>query len=454
MGCSGEAKAVAQVRMKQNKNSAQRSAVESALEPPMRTGVRVAAAIAVVVCLGAVWTLVRDNPPPPATGQAPPLAYGTESPVQAGQDAIPPAPAEATVVVAPPIVRATAQPKRTLETRELVARLCRWDESVDLLNPESVSHWRQNLLELVQHGTDAVPAIREFLEKNIDLDFGLPGWQLLGYPSARVALFDVLTQIGGPEAAALMLDTLRTTAVPREIALLARNLEGLAPEDPQYRDEAMQSARRTLNMAASGNLEGRDVAPLFEVLRKYGGVGLAQELEQANEHWNYYGAMALAQLPEGAGVPSLIRLAQEQKGSVPLQMLAQLAFQYPAARAALLEQARLNQISSSAWPYLQSVLAGDRFRFVDSVLDETGATVNRPEMQWVHIDTGNQNFYKAPDSSSLAPDQLTQQLDLVDALLAVTQDPAASRHLTQTRATLVDRLTETAAVSPVAQFPQ
>ena len=35
------------------------------------------------------------------------------------------------------------------------------------------------------------------------------------------------------------------------------------------------------------------------------------------------------------------RLTQEQKDYAPLQMLAQLASQYPDARAALLEQARL-----------------------------------------------------------------------------------------------------------------
>jgi len=434
--------------MKQNDNSARRSAVESRSEQPVRTSVRVAVVLAVVVCLGAVWALVRDKPPPATTAVLPPAQRLRQNHVRIGQRAIPPAPPDATAVIAPPIAPATSRSEPTPETRELVARLCQWDKSGDPLTSESVTNWRQNLQQLVQHGAAAVPAIREFLEKNTDLDFGLSGWRMLGYPSARAALFDALAQIGGPEATALTLDTLRTTADPREIALLALNLEKLAPEDPRYRDEAVQAARQTLAAVASGKLEGRDVAPLFEVLQKYGGAGLAPELEQANQQWNYYAVMALAQLPEGAGVPSLLRLAQEQKGYAPLQMLAQLASQYPDARAALLEQARLNQIPPSAWPYLQSVLAGDRVRFVDSVLDETGATVNMAEMQWVHIVAGNQNFYQAPDSASLAPEQLTQQVRLVDALLAVAQDPAAVQALQQSRTQLQQRLSQVAAVAP------
>ena len=446
--------------MKQNDNSARRPAVERNPDQSVRTTVRLAGAIAVVVCLGGIWALVRKQQPPPATTQAlpPPQSMG-ENPVHVGPHAGSPAPTTqpdaqgrvegaTTAANAPRIAPATSRPEPTPETRELVARLCQWDKSGGPLTQESVTNWIQNLQQLVQHGAAAVPAIREFLEKNTDLDFGLPGWQKLGHPSARDALFDALARIGGPEATALTLDTLRTTAAPREIALLARNLEKLAPEDPQYRDEAVQSARQTLALAASGKLEGRDVAPLFEVLRKYGGTGVAPELEQATQQWNYYAVMALAQLPEGAGVPSLVRLAQEQKGHAPLQMLAQLACQYPDARAALLEQARLNQISPSGWPYLQSVLTGDRFRFVDSVLDETGATVNTPEMQWVHIGVGNQNFYKAPDSASLAPEQINQQVRLVDALLAVAQIPAAVQALQQSRTQLQQSLSPLAAVAP------
>jgi len=55
------------------------------------------------------------------------------------------------------------------------------------------------------------------------------------------------------------------------------------------------------------------------------------------KQWNYYAVIALAQLPDGAGVPSLIRMAQEENGYGPLQMLAQLASDNPDARTALLD---------------------------------------------------------------------------------------------------------------------
>lgn len=314
-------------------------------------------------------------------------------------------------------------------TRELVARLSTLDLSSGRVTQEGMTDWTESFQQLVQHGAAAVPAIREFLAKNADFDFGPSGWRMLGYPSARAALFEALAQIGGSEALALTLDTLRTTAAPREIALLARNLEKMSAEEPQYPEEAVQAARETLEMAASGRLEDRDVAPLFEVLNKYGAGATVQDLEQASKQWNYYAVIALAQLPDGAGVPSLIRMAQEQRGYGPLQVLAQLASEYPDARAALLEQARLNQIPASAWPYLQSVLAGHRFHFVDSFFDESAATASRSDLQVVHIAYGNQNYYMETDATRLSPEQINEQMGLIEELLAVAQDPAAAQAL-------------------------
>ena len=74
--------------------------------------------------------------------------------------------------------------------------------------------------------------------------------------------------------------------------------------------------------------------------------GVVPELEETTGKWKYYSAMALAQLPDGAGVPSLIRMAQDPneagKGilDVVLQTLAQVSTQYPEARAALVEHFR------------------------------------------------------------------------------------------------------------------
>src|SRR5947209_8546404 len=81
--------------------------------------------------------------------------------------------------------------------------------------------------------------------------------------AARAAMFHALVQIGGAEGLAGTLQTLQTTADPREIAVLAQNLEKLAPG--LHRQEAIEASRDALAMAALGKLEGADVAPLFEV---------------------------------------------------------------------------------------------------------------------------------------------------------------------------------------------
>ena len=132
---------------------------------------------------------------------------------------------------------------------------------------------------LTQQGVTALPAIREFLEQNQDLNFAaVSGGGLLGQTSVRAALIDALQQIGGPEATALMLQTLQTTALPSEIAQLARNLEQQAPG--QYRQETLNAVTDVLAMAEKGQLAGWDVGALFQVLQNYGDATTVAALAQ------------------------------------------------------------------------------------------------------------------------------------------------------------------------------
>src|SRR5207245_1821343 len=132
--------------------------------------------------------------------------------------------------------------------------LCVLDQSGIAESQEQVAQWKENLQQLVAQGTGGLAAIGEFLQKNVDRTFG-PG-NGLGYASARAAMFDALVQIGGAEGIAVTLQTLQNTADPREIALLAQNLEKLAPGE--HRQDALEAARDALAMAASGKLEGLD----------------------------------------------------------------------------------------------------------------------------------------------------------------------------------------------------
>jgi hypothetical protein len=235
----------------------------------------------------------------------------------------------------------------------------------------------------------------------------------------------------------LSLQTLRTTADPLEIALLARNMEQQAPG--QYRQEALNAARETLALAAQDKPNIRDVAPLFQLLQTYGDPSVLSELQSTLPRWNYYTTMALAGLPDGAGIPTLIREVQDPAAdsastrNVALQMLAQGSPQYPEAGTVLVEQARLNQISDYAWRQIAWVLGGDQYQFGSQLFDNKLAPPTGPGVRTYHIESGNQNFYTTPVGANLSADQINQRRALIDQLLGVTSNPTAVQGLQSAR---------------------
>ena len=376
---------------------------------------------------------VDTNPPPAATNH--------------------PALAQQPAPVPPPRIPGPELPPPSAESRQLVNTLCQLDPAGGPMTPERAAQWKQNFEQLVQGGATSVSAIAEFLRLDTDWAFDAGDARLLGYSSARTAMLDALVRIGGAEAIGVLGDILQTTAVPREIALLARHLETLAPE--QYRAQAVEAARQSLAMAVEKQLEGFDVAPLFEVIQKYGGPEIVSELEHASRQWNYYATLALGNLPDGAGVPSLISMAalgpdnQPKPGRLQaLQLLAQLASANPDARTALLEQARADQISANFWPYLAPPLSGDQAHVQDSVLNDNLPALASASTSSSHVNLNNQNFFYAPIGGGLTVEQANQQLLLVNELAAVTSNADAQRVLQETRTLLERRLGQATATAP------
>ncbi len=146
-----------------------------------------------------------------------------------------------------------------------------------------------------------------------------------------------------------MASTLQVASDPHEIAILASNLEAQAPE--QYRDLAVNAAREALAMASSGKLPNRDLGALFGVLQQYGGANAIPDLEKTTAQWRSYGAISLANLPEGVGIPSLVQMAYDVRsasGRVAVEMLAQVADQSEIARDTLFAKARAGQLPKDA----------------------------------------------------------------------------------------------------------
>ncbi len=351
-----------------------------------------------------------------------------QSPTERAQASKPPPviqpisrPAAPAVALAPAITG----PEPSAYTRQLVSGLTNLDFSRGPITKEQAEQWKQSLQTLTAQGAAGIPAIREFLEKNQEMNFGaLSGGDQLGQSSLRSAMINALGQIGGPEATAAMLNTLQSTTLPSEIAQLAQALEQQAPG--QYRQETMTAIQEILGMAGKGQLTGYDVGPLFKVLQNYGDPAAASVLNQLPPDWKYYATMSLAGLQGGAGIPSLVQEAADPAGGgkrdFAFQMLAQTAGQNPEATAALLEQARLNQIPDSAWRKIATGLAGDQYVIGAPPADATANPGSLPGLKTYHIQSGNQNFYSLP---VVADGQISQRLDLINQLLSATSNPQA-----------------------------
>jgi len=262
----------------------------------------------------------------------------------------------------------------------------------------------------------------------------------MGESSLRMALLKAMQEIGGEQAMAGSLQALQTTADPAELALMAAYLQKADPE--QYRDSVLAAAHEALEMAASGKWDGRDVAPLFDLLKAYGGERAAGDLERYANVWFNYTPLALAELPEGAGVPSLIRLNAGDAVSLGKdmyqRMLAQVANQSPEAAEALVQLARDDKISPSAWPGVAEALQGTYLRPLQTPV--SGDSTGNNGTKTYHIALGNQNYREYQAFADMSPEQATQQIGLIDRVLGATKSPVGISSMQQARAGLSGRL--------------
>jgi hypothetical protein len=305
----------------------------------------------------------------------------------------------------------------TRSARQLVAELTELSGLHGPVTPEQAEKFKATLAELIRRGSSSVSAIREFLDKNLDTDFGqVNGGDQLSYSSLRAALFDVLRQIGGPEAQVAMLQTLQTSAVPAELLELAKNLENEAPG--QYRDQILRAARETLDMAQANQLGTNvEVGPAYRMLDAYGG-----ELDELakTEPSLFYNAIVMANSPDGQGLQSLVQMAQSSGPgasgqSIATEMIAQLAGQNLQALDTLMRMAENGQISNRLWARLAPILGGDQYQ------------IGTPPAAFSTSPENNPN--SAPSytmvNSATTPDQINQRIALLDRFLGLVSPNSA-----------------------------
>lgn len=308
----------------------------------------------------------------------------------------------------------------TSVAQELLADLAKMSEASPLTE-EDIEHLRQGLELVVAQGSAAVPAIAEYLESKENVKFK-GGEDSLKYASLRVLAITALEQIGGPESVEAAVNAIKDTTEPLEIALLARALEKLEPAG--HREVEITTARDTLARVLNDELTGLNTTPLFELLQKFGDAQVAPDLEKSASKWNYYATLALAGLPDGAGVPSLIRLSRDPavlaigNGDIALRPLAQVSLIYPEARTALMEQARANEIPDAAWPEVATTLAGNHIQYGSRIFGSTTAPVD-----W-------------------SQSSIRERIALIEEVRAVAYSRAAIGPLEKARASLLERLHE------------
>lgn len=326
----------------------------------------------------------------------------------------------------------------TARARELVSQLTQ-GVLTGQWTPEGVGQWQERLQELIEQGGAGVAAIREFLERNLDGAFG-PGSRM-EYRSLRPAFFTALQQIGGEEARELLLQSLRTTAVPAELAQLARYFERQWPG--QFREDIFQAARTVLTQSKAGELPGWDVGPVFQVLQTVGDGRVAADLEEHAAQWSQYSALALANLAGGQGIPSLIRLAQasapDSSRGAAVAALAQVAWESAEARAALTNLFRVGDLPVRTWETVARVLAGERRLIRDTGENLAGVQVGGG-LHDFHLEAGNQNYYTLPAAPGMPAEQIQQRLAVIEQMLAANPSAPAAPALASVRSALLPQL--------------
>lgn len=320
------------------------------------------------------------------------------------------APASAAASVSKPVVTGAA--------KDLVTSLAALDPKKGPITKEQAEQWKQKLKELVAQGKDAVPAIREFLERNVELSYAAAGGESLGYSSLRASMIDALAQIGGPDATSALLSTLGTSALPSELEQLSRALDQMAPG--QYRNDILNAARQTMELATSGGLGKEDAAPLFAILEKWGDPSVTADLQKAANAYKYYPVIALANLPDGAGVDTLVNMAKDPNApSTVAEMLGQLAPTSDKAMNELIDLARNGRLTPMQWQQIISLVGnGEQYLFGDAA-KASAANPSQNDCQFFHIEWNNQNFSKCK-TRNFQPDAAVKVLN---QLLGATSDP-------------------------------
>ena len=310
---------------------------------------------------------------------------------------------------------------------------------VNVMTAARANHVERILRELARRRQAGVRAIGRVLRRGDDVDFAsMVGGERLGHRTLRQALIDTLGRIGGPDAAAVALEEIRRTTQPMEIVMLARILEREQPG--AHREEMIHAASEALRAAEHGLPP--DVGPLFDLLASDGTGPALAELERSAPRWEAYALIALADVPDGAGIPSVAALARGADSQLAFRILAQTGGQYGDAGDALLDLARAGRIPDGSWPAIGEALAGKQLRLSTRMFDGTplAADASAPVRKTFYVQWLNVRYEEDVVSAGWSDERVDRQLALIEDLRAAASSPAAEDALQYARRALDIRL--------------
>lgn len=304
---------------------------------------------------------------------------------------------------------------------------------------------RRILRQLAALGLDALPAIRDFLATGEDLAFELVSadGRLVDATSLRLAMLEMLSTMEAPEATDILVDELLGTGSPQEIQAIAGFLDKQYPGE--YRELALETTNAVLGRMAQGELEGVDAAPLFHLLAEFGDAEAIAQLEKSESPWPLYRAVALAEAPDGTGIPGLIRVWQQEgdpsRQQITTQLLAQSAARYPQAAEALAQGLGSNRIPlpDHLWPKIGQALTGKYdLGLIKPDVGPLPAEVTRNPYRNMVVGggPGGSSTIYITDVKNMSPEERRARLAVVDRLLGQNLGPAANQALEQARTTL------------------
>jgi hypothetical protein len=396
-----------------------------------------------VIAAALVYKGWQSHPPPPApltnadnAVSTPPPSPG---PVAPREETMAPAETAPAPPPAAPVAPIAAQPQvMPADPKELVSVLTALDGKQPI-TPEQAQKWKESLQQLIHQGPAGVPVIQQFLTQNLDANYsGVSGAGALGYNSLRSAMLDALGQIGGPEATQAMLQVMQTSIFPTDIATLAKTLDTQAPG--QYQQAILDAVHLQLSLGAMDQLGGANVLPLFQVLagEAANGANVTADLAQYSDKWSFYSAIALAGLPDNAGVPTLIQLAQGQipgNQAAAAQALAELAPQNTQAMSTLVDLAKAGQLSDMVLAQLAPYLGGRQYQLGPPQDTAAGGYLT------FHMANGNQDFSAYDSAGTMTQGQISQRISIIDQLLQAlpSDDTTAQSALQEQRNGLAAR---------------